>query len=458
MPTSRLKYPCRAASKLCRSRHASALGRCRVAARRRRAGGPGGRRGKAETGRRERHEVNPRAGVFRTWPFPALARPARLTWVKPEHLPLLNSVSAPPSTPTAHAPLCPSYRPDFDADSYVGQLWSVPQDPEKLPRPRDPRLPRHGTGFFAGRPRPGFPPRRPWRQAPAPRGGGRWRGAAGPDRQNWACQLLRLVTGFRTASCSVQGSRRRAVTERSTASASGGEDARLITGLQVPDERRGLHPGQAAAAFPAGCSGAGRGARRSSQRDAPPSAATVRQPERRRGELRRSRRGPAASRTHGSSRRRQPTTPARPSAATAAPFTSWQPFTRMPTRTWSSGIYRVAADGGDTGFGAGPQRWAAQTVSDVRESAGRALAVLHWPGPGQHRQDFVAKNTVLLRHAHGGRRGAGAERRGEHGRRSAGRPHRPPRKDSALVLNNAQGTVELLEFSATGRPLPPRPR
>ena len=25
-------------------------------------------------------------------------------------------------------------RPDFDADAYVGQLWTVPLDPEKLPR------------------------------------------------------------------------------------------------------------------------------------------------------------------------------------------------------------------------------------------------------------------------------------------------------------------------------------
>ena len=54
--------------------------------------------------------------------------------MKPEHLPLLNSVSAPAVHPDGTRAVVSVVRPDFDADSYVGQLWSVPRDPEKLPR------------------------------------------------------------------------------------------------------------------------------------------------------------------------------------------------------------------------------------------------------------------------------------------------------------------------------------
>lgn len=58
----------------------------------------------------------------------------RLTWVKPEHLPLLNSVSAPAVHPDGSRAVVSVTRPDFDADSYVGQLWNVPLDQEHLPR------------------------------------------------------------------------------------------------------------------------------------------------------------------------------------------------------------------------------------------------------------------------------------------------------------------------------------
>jgi dipeptidyl aminopeptidase/acylaminoacyl peptidase len=54
--------------------------------------------------------------------------------VKPEHLPLLKSVSAPAVHPDGSRAVASVIRPDFDADTYVGQLWNVPLDPEKLPR------------------------------------------------------------------------------------------------------------------------------------------------------------------------------------------------------------------------------------------------------------------------------------------------------------------------------------
>ncbi|MET4591449.1 S9 family peptidase [Arthrobacter sp. 754] len=54
--------------------------------------------------------------------------------MKPEHLPLLNSVSAPAVHPDGRRAVVSVTRPDFDADSYVGQLWNVPLDQEQLPR------------------------------------------------------------------------------------------------------------------------------------------------------------------------------------------------------------------------------------------------------------------------------------------------------------------------------------
>ncbi|MEV8147623.1 S9 family peptidase [Arthrobacter sp. NPDC080073] len=54
--------------------------------------------------------------------------------MKAEHLPLLNSVSAPAAHPDGTRTVVSVTRPDFDADAYVGQLWSVPFDPATPPR------------------------------------------------------------------------------------------------------------------------------------------------------------------------------------------------------------------------------------------------------------------------------------------------------------------------------------
>lgn len=50
--------------------------------------------------------------------------------MKSEHLPLLNSVSAPAVHPDGSRAVVSVIRPDFDADAYVGQLWTVPLDPD----------------------------------------------------------------------------------------------------------------------------------------------------------------------------------------------------------------------------------------------------------------------------------------------------------------------------------------
>ncbi|WP_346958066.1 S9 family peptidase [uncultured Arthrobacter sp.] len=54
--------------------------------------------------------------------------------MKSEHLPLLKSVSVPAVHPDGSRAVVSVVRPDFDADAYVGQLWSVPVDPALRPR------------------------------------------------------------------------------------------------------------------------------------------------------------------------------------------------------------------------------------------------------------------------------------------------------------------------------------
>lgn len=54
--------------------------------------------------------------------------------MKPEQLPLVNSVSAPAIHPDGSRAVVSVSRPDFDGDAYVGQLWTVPLDTTKHPR------------------------------------------------------------------------------------------------------------------------------------------------------------------------------------------------------------------------------------------------------------------------------------------------------------------------------------
>lgn len=75
---------------------------------------------------------NPTAGRSGTYRRARTA--ARLTSVKAEHLPLVNSVSAPAIHPDGTRAVVSVTRPDFDADAYVGQLWSVAFDSAVPPR------------------------------------------------------------------------------------------------------------------------------------------------------------------------------------------------------------------------------------------------------------------------------------------------------------------------------------
>ena len=70
--------------------------------------------------------------------------------MKSEHLPLLHSVSAPAVHPDGSRAVVSVIRPDFDADAYVGQLWTVPLGGEAAERdPMDPgQRPRRLTRGF----------------------------------------------------------------------------------------------------------------------------------------------------------------------------------------------------------------------------------------------------------------------------------------------------------------------
>ena len=76
--------------------------------------------------------------------------------MKPEHLPLLNSVSAPAVHPDGSRAVVSVTRPDFDADAYVGQLWTVPLDADVE---RDPHS-KDGHPKGAGSKHPNRRPRR----------------------------------------------------------------------------------------------------------------------------------------------------------------------------------------------------------------------------------------------------------------------------------------------------------
>lgn len=54
--------------------------------------------------------------------------------MKPEHLPLIQTLSAPTLHPDGQRAVVASHRPDFAADSYVGQLWELRLDASHAPR------------------------------------------------------------------------------------------------------------------------------------------------------------------------------------------------------------------------------------------------------------------------------------------------------------------------------------
>lgn len=364
--------------------------------------------------------------------------------MKPEHLPLLNSVSAPAVHPDGTRAVVSVVRPDFDADSYVGQLWTVPRDPERLPRRvtrgfRDtaPAFSPDGRVLAFLRAAPGGSPQLHVVEAAGGEPQALTNRKMGVSSFDWSPDSARIVFASREPEVGRYGTL--------DGVGSGAEDARYITEYKYRMNGEGYTRDKPQQLFlldvpelggepwvkPAGRAAKGRNG---SESEHP-------------GES-------AGSDAGGVPQSRQLTKG--PTDHTGATFSSDGSAVYFVAALHEdadldlvSGIYRIAADGGTPSL-VPAGSLGAQTVSDVRQSADGQWLFFTSQDLGSTGQDFVAKNTVLhVMPAAGGdaRALSDAENMDIE---APGTTIGLRGKDSALVLNNAQGTVELLEFSATG--------
>lgn len=372
--------------------------------------------------------------------------------MKSEHLPLLNSVSAPALHPDGTRAVVSVIRPDFDADAYVGQLWTVPLDPDRPPR----RLTR---GFRDTEP--DFSPDGQVLAFLRATAGGKPQlhivEAAGGEPQPvtdaplgvsafaWSPDSRQLVYGARTPEDGRYGS-----TEGVSAA---GEDARLITDYQyrmngvgytadkpvqlflveVPD------PGAEPKVAPQGRALKSRSAAPSGQPATDAGGAPA-------GLLPAARQLTTAATDHDGA---SFSTDGRTIYFTAA-------LHEGRDNDLASGIYRITVGEGSAGTETGaepepvaPANTGRQSVHAVRESRDGQWLFFLAQDLGPSGQDFVARNTALYVMPAGGgdaTRLSDVETMdlGCNGRLELGGP------DSVLPLNNTRGTVELLEFHAAG--------
>jgi dipeptidyl aminopeptidase/acylaminoacyl peptidase len=366
--------------------------------------------------------------------------------VKPEHLPLLMSVSAPAAHPDGSRAVVSVTRPDFDADAYVGQLWSVPQDPEKPPRRitrgfRDtaPAFSPDGRVLAFLRAAPGGKPQLHVVEAAGGEPQLLTDRPLGVSSYAWSPDSQRIVFGSREPDDGRYGTL--------DGVSAGGEDARLITGFKYRMNGVGYTHDKPLQLFILDVPELG------GEPKVKPAGRALRDDARTNGD----RPGPSAGNAGaatGLPDARQLTTAA--ADHTGESFSSDGASVYFVAELHDasdqdlvSGIYRLAAGGGDPVPVKAPNL-GPQTVVDVRESQDGKWLFFNAQDLGGSGRDFVAKNTVLhvMPAAGGDARalsdaenmdvaapGARIELRGS---------------DAALILNNAQGTVELLEFSATG--------
>lgn len=374
--------------------------------------------------------------------------------MKPEDLPLLKSVSAPAAHPDGTRAVVSVIRPDFDADSYVGQLWTVPLDPEKLPR----RLTR---GFRDTAP--AFSPDglvlaflratadgKPQLHVVEAAGGEPQvltNARLGVSSFAWSPDSHSIVFGARTPDDGRYGTL--------DGVSAGAEDARLITDykyrmngvgytadkpvqlyiVDVPelDEEPRVAPAGRALKACKAAQGAlsENGTQPGSARNAEDTAADTLIPQARQLTF-------AATDHSGES------------FSTDGRFVYFVAALHEGSdHDLEVGIYRVSVSGGE------PEAVKAtnsgrQTVAAARQSRDGKWLFFLAQELGPSGQDFVARNTALyVMPANGGEAGilSDVETMDLAGG-AGGLELRGP--DSVLLLNNAQGTVELLEFGATG--------
>lgn len=367
--------------------------------------------------------------------------------MKPEHLPLLKSVSAPAVHPDGSRAVVSVTRPDFDGDAYVGQLWSVPQDPERPPRRvtrgfRDtaPAFSPDGRVLAFLRSAPGGKPQLHVVEAAGGEPLVLTDRPLGVSSFAWSPDSRRLVFGSRQPDDGRYGT--------VDGVGAGGEDARLITSFKYRMNGVGYVQDQPLQLFVLDVPDlgdepkvqpAGRALKGSQDRDTGHED------------------GHDAG--HRSAEKGLPEARQLTSAATdhtGESFSSdgrWVYFVAALHDTsdedLAAGVYRVAAGGGEPvpvqASNAGPQ-----TVLGARESRDGKWLFFTAQDLGVSGLDFVAKNTVLhVMPAAGGEARALSDAENMDVDAPGGLIALRG-KDAALVLNNAQGTVELLEFSATG--------
>ena len=384
--------------------------------------------------------------------FTGCARAVRLTSVKPEHLPLLKSVSAPAVHPDGSRAVVSVIRPDFDADTYVGQLWTVPLDPEKLPRRltrgfRDtaPAFSPDGLVLAFLRATPDGKPQLHVVEAAGGEPQVLTNAKLGVSSFAWSPDSHSIVFGARTPDDGRYGTL--------DGVSAGAEDARLITDYQyrmngvgytadkplqlyivdVPeldDEPRVAPAGRAL------------GAHKLTALKADAKS--------------------AAAETDTDTLAAEALLPSARQLTFAATDHSGESFGMDGRFVYfvaalhegrdldlETGVYRVAVAGGE------PEPVKAancgrQTVGAARQSRNGKWLFFTAQELGESGQDFVARNTALyVMPADGGDAIvlSDVETMDVSGS-AAGLELRGP--DSVLLLNNAQGTVELLEFGATG--------
>lgn len=350
--------------------------------------------------------------------------------MKPEQLPLLNSVSAPAIHPDGTKAVVSVTRPDFDADTYVGQLWSVPLDNAKYPRRitrgfRDTAPSFSPDGLVLGFLR-SDPGGKPQLFVVESAGGEPQRitnQAAGVDSFVWAPDSHRIAFLARVPERGRYGT----VADV----APGAEDARLITANQYMMNGVGYTADQRQQLF------------------------VVEVPELG---------GEPAVLPRGRAAHEQPTLEL-PGLPAALQLTFGDADHTSPAFSADSGrlyfvaalheghdddlvtsVYRVDAAGGEPVV-VEPANRTPQTVTDVRPSADGKWLFYIAQELGDTGRDFVARNSVLyVMPSAGGE--AVALTDVEH--LDVSGPLEPSGPDRVLVLNTALGSVELLEVIANG--------
>lgn len=340
-------------------------------------------------------------------------------------------------------------RPDFGADSYVGQLWSVPRDPEKLPRRitrgfRDtaPAFSPDGRGLAFLRAAPGGRPQLHVVEAAGGEPQALTDRKLGVSSFAWSPDSARIVFASREPDHGRYGT--------VDGVGSGAEDARLITDYQYRMNGVGYTRDKPQQLFlldvpelggEPWVKPVGRAARLGDNgkgKDITEGTASA-EPGGDPGGFPEARQLTTAATDHNGA--------TFSSDGSAIYFVA--ALHEDADQDLVTGIYRVEADGGAPALVPVPNL-GAQTVSDVRESADGQWLFFTSQDLGSTGQDFVAKNTVLhVMPAAGGdaRALSDAENMDV---AATGDAIGLRGDDSALVLNTAQGTVELLEFSATG--------